>query len=140
MKDAFISLLDPALVVELNPTTVALLDVTPYDLILLVCNVTLPMTVNTVKRISWEETSPLGMVQMLSHNGFDTNIMNAGLNNSLSTSVLSRYAASAGRWMYTCNASIQVSGDPIISYSQTAEVIVTGMQVLSISKSLHIAS
>ena len=95
-------------------------------MILLTCNVTQPQMVNVSKRISWEQVSPSGSVQMLIHSGFDTNITNSGLDRSSNTSILSLYANMAGRWRYTCNASIQVPGDPVIAYSQTAEVTAKG--------------
>lgn len=56
----------------------------------------------------------------------DTSITIIGLDSSTSTSVLSLPATLAGRWRFTCNASIQVPGDPLISYLQTAEVTVKG--------------
>ena len=113
---------------DINPTTITVLDVSPFDVILLVCNVTQPsQVVNITTRILWTQTSSSGMVQMLNHNGVDTNITNASLSNSMSTSTLSLYATMAGRWRFTCNASMQVPGDPVISFSQTSEVTVKGV-------------
>lgn len=118
--------LDPALVIVLNATRIVVLDVSPYNLISLACNVTQPQPVNIVKSISWKRTSPSGTVQTLSHDGIATNVTNTGLVDPSSTSELSLYATSDERWRYTCSASIQVPGDPIISYEQTVEVIVKG--------------
>lgn len=114
------------MVVELNTTRITVLDVAPYNFISLICDVTRPQTVNIVKRISWKQTSPSGTVQTLSHNGISTNVTNVGLADPSSTSELSLYVTSAGTWQYMCNASIQVPGDPAISYEQTAEVIAMG--------------
>ncbi len=115
---------------EVTPTTLTVLDVPPYDVISITCNVTQPQVVNLSKRISWEQTSPSGAVQILNHNGVDTNITYVGLDQSASTGILSLYATLAGRWRYSCNASIQVPGDPVISYSQTAAVMVKGTSIL----------
>lgn len=120
--------LDPTLTVAVTPSTSTLLDVTPYNLILIECNVTQPLTITTSKTISWSQISPAGVVQTLNHNGDSTNITMTGIDNSASTSQLSVYATAAGRWRYTCSANLQVPGDPVISYSQTAEVIIKGWQ------------
>lgn len=127
------SFLDPTLVVEVNPTTQTVLDVYPYNVILVTCNAVLPQAVNISKGILWEQVSPSGTMQTLTHNGIDVNITSAGLSRSASTSMLSLYATTAGRWGYTCNAHIQVAGDPLISYSQTAEVIVKGEIFIALS-------
>lgn len=128
----FCDYLDPTLVVEISPSTLAVLDVVPYSTISVMCNVTQPQAVDVSKRISWKQTSPSGTVQTLNHNGIDINITTDGLDNPTSTSVLSQYVTMAGRWTYTCNVSIQVPGDPIISYSQTAEVTVTGIETITL--------
>jgi hypothetical protein len=121
---------DPALVVEVNPATLTVLDVAPFNLISMICSALQPETVNISKRISWEQTSPSGTVLTLSHNGLDTYINDVSYNSSTSTSMLSLYATSEGRWMYTCQASIQVPGDPMVTYSQVAEVTVKGRYVM----------
>ncbi len=114
---------------EINPITLTVLDVPPYDAISVTCNVTQPQAVNISKRIWWEQTSPSGTVQTLSHNGMDTNITTVGLGIPASSSVLSLRATLAGRWRYACKTSIQVPRDPVISYSQIAEVTVKGTYV-----------
>ena len=121
--------IDPALVVQIDPTTLTVLDVPPYNLISIVCNVTQPQLVNISKQISWEQTSYSETVEILNHNGIDTNITSVGVGSSSSASILSLYATLEGRWQYTCNASIQVPGDPTISSSQAAEVLVKGIHV-----------
>lgn len=120
------SISGPTLVIEINPTTLTVLDVPPYNTILIDCNVTQPYTVTISKMIAWRQTSPSEVVQTLNHNGISTNITTTGLDNSATTSQLSMYATTAGRWRYMCSASLLVPGDPIISYSQTAEVIIKG--------------
>lgn len=114
------------MVININPTTSTVLDVSPYNLILINCNVIQPSTVTIPKTIIWRQTSPSEVVQLLSHDETNINITNNGLQNSASTSQLSVYAMTAGRWRYTCSGSLRVPGDPVISYSQTAEVIVKG--------------
>ena len=120
--------LDPALTVEVSPSSSTLLDVTPYNLVLIDCNVAQPLGVTTSKNIVWRQTSPAGVVQTLNHDGVGTNITFTGLDNSATTSRLSVYATAAGRWRYTCSANLHLPGDPVISYSQTAVVIVKGGQ------------
>ena len=92
----------------------------------MVCNATRPRAVNVVQSISWQQTSPFGVIQILSHDGISTNITSLGLDDPASTSILSLYATSAGRWQYTCNVSLQVPGDPTISNLQSTEAIVKG--------------
>lgn len=118
--------LDPNLTVEVTPSTLTLLDVTPYNLILIDCNVTQPLAVTTSKTVAWRQISPSGMVLTLNQDGVGTNITMTRLDNSATTSQLSMYANTAGRWRYTCSANFLVPGDPVISYSQTAIVIVKG--------------
>ena len=117
------------MVINLNPTTLTVLDVSPYNIISINCNVTQPSIVTILKTITWSQTSPFEVVQSLSHDGTNTNITSNGLENSASTSQLSVYATAAGRWRYTCSGSLRVPGDPVISYSQTAEVIVKGIVI-----------
>ena len=115
--------------VKVNPTTLTVLDVPPYDVISVMCNITRPHAVNISNRISWYQVSPSEAVQILNHSGTNTNITYSGLDSSVSSSVLSLHASLAGRWRYICNTSIEVPGDPIISYSQTAVVTVKGIDV-----------
>ena len=114
---------------QTNPTTLTTLDIPPFNAITLTCNVAQPQMINISKRISWVQTSPSGRVQTLTHNGIDTNITSNGLDNPTSSSTLSVYATLAGRWTFTCNASIEVPEDPVISYSQSIEVTVKGMSI-----------
>ena len=119
-------ILGPTLVIEVNPTTLTVLDVSPYNTILIGCNVTQPLTVTTSKTINWMQTSPSEVVETLNHNGVSLNITTTGIEDSESTSRLSLYAPTAGTWRYTCSASIQTPGDPVITYSQTAQVTIKG--------------
>ena len=108
--------------VKVNPTTLTVLDVPPYDVITVTCDITRPQAVNISNRISWYQVSPSEAVQML-NSETDTYF------GSESSSVLSLHASLAGRWRYICNASIEVPGDPIISYSQAAVVTVKGIDL-----------
>lgn len=120
---------DPALIVEVNPITQTVLNVAPYDTISILCNMTQPQEVAISKRVSWVQTSPSGVMQTLTHTGASIRITSRDLERPSSSSMFSLQATTAGRWSYTCNCSIQVPGDPIISYSQTAEVIVKGTAI-----------
>ena len=120
------SFLGPTLTIEVTPQLLTVLDVSPHNLIVIDCNVTQPLAVTTPKSISWRQTSPSGVVQSLIHDGVRTNITTTGLEDWTSSSQLSVYAAAAGSWRYTCSASLSVPGDPVISYSQAAEVAVKG--------------
>lgn len=108
-----------------GPITQTVLNVAPYDVVSILCNVTQPQEVTVTKTVSWLQTSPSGVTQTLTHNGVTT-ISNRDLNGPSSSSVLSLQASTAGRWSYTCMSSLQIPGDPVITYSQTAEVIVKG--------------
>ena len=113
---------------ELSPSRLAILDLSPYNHVSLSCDVSQPQEVRKVKNVAWKATSPSGTVQTLSHNGATTNISSTGIVNASSFSELSLYATVAGRWRYTCSASIEVPGDPIIPFEKSSEVIVKGWQ------------
>ena len=118
--------LGPTLIVDINPTTLTVLDIPPYNVILIDCNVSQPISVTTPKTISWIQTSPYEVVQSLVHDGGNTNITSVGIDNPASSSRLSVYTIAAGRWRYTCSSSLPAPGDPVISYSQTAQVTIKG--------------
>lgn len=115
---------------EVNPVTQTVLDVAPYDVVSILCNVTQPREVALSKRVSWVQTSSTGGMQELTHSGTSTRITNRDLDRPSSSSMLSLQATTAGRWSYMCTFSIQVPRDSVISYSQTAEVIVKGIQLI----------
>lgn len=117
---------DPPLVIELQPPIITALDVYPYNIISIVCNVTQPAAVTLTKEIMWKQTSPSRGIQTLNHTGVNVNITNAGLEDSLSTSMLSVYTSSSGTWRFTCIASLDVPSDPLISLSETATATVKG--------------
>ena len=110
----------------MEPLVQTILDVSSFNTILIVCNVTVPQAVIVTNIITWRQASPSGTVQSLNHTGTDTNITYAGVGNSVSTSVLSLHSASAGTWRFTCSASLDLPNDPLIAHSETAEVIVKG--------------
>ena len=120
-----------------NPVTQTVLDVPPYNEILVMCNATQPLAVAISKRVSWEQTSPSGTTRALNHDGININIISIGQNDPASASVISLFAGSSGRWTFTCNSSIQAPGDAFISYSQTAEVIVKGVPMSTIIHHQH---
>ena len=114
----------------MDPPFITLLDVSPYNIILLVCNVTQPEAVTLTKKIVWKEVSPSGGVQiLLNDTKSHTNITYDNLEDSSSISTLSMHTASAGTWRFTCNASLDVPGDPLIVQSETAIITVKGKVV-----------
>ena len=115
---------------ELSPSRLTILDLSPYNHVSLSCDVSQPQEVRKIKNVAWKATSPSGTVQTLSHNGATTNISSSGIVNASSFSELSLYATVAGRWRYTCSASIEVPGDPIIPFEKSAEVIVKGTHIV----------
>lgn len=122
--------LDPPLVIEIDPPFTTVLDASPYNLILLACNVTQPEAVTLTKNIVWKEISPSGRVQTLNDTISYTNITYDGLEVSSSISTLSKHTASAGTWRFTCTASLDVPGDPLIVQSETAIITVKGKVVM----------
>ena len=115
--------------VEVSPITQTVLNVAPYDIISILCNVTQPGEVTISKQVLWLQTSPSGLMQTLTSDGASTTIINRDLDRPSSSSLLSLLASTAGRWGYTCASSIRIPGDPVVSYSQTAEVIVKGIAI-----------
>ena len=118
--------LEPPMIIEMDPPFVTVLDVSPYNKILIACNVTQPESITLTKRITWKETSPSGRVQILNDTGDNTNITYNGLDDSSSISMLSLHTTSVGSWRFTCTASLDVPGDPLIVQSETAIVTVKG--------------
>lgn len=113
----------------MDPPFTTLLDISPYNIILLACNVTQPKAVTLTKKIIWKEVSPSGGVQILNGTKSHINITYDSLEDSSSISTLSTHAASAGTWRFTCNASLDVPGDPLIVQSETAIITVKGKVV-----------
>ena len=113
----------------MDPPFTTLLDISPYNIILLACNVTQPEAVTLTKKIIWKEVSPSGGVQILNDTKSHTNIAYDSLEDSSSISTLSTHTASAGTWRFTCNASLDVPGDPLIVQSETAIITVKGKVV-----------
>jgi hypothetical protein len=114
----------------MDPPFTILLDVSPYNIILLVCNVTQPEAVILTKKIVWKEVSPSGRVQVLNDTKPHTNITYNGIELSSSISILSMHAASAGTWRFICISSLDVPGDPLIVQSETAIITVKGKVII----------
>ena len=114
--------------VQIDPTALTVLDVSPYNRVSIACIATQPEAVNISKAINWSRVSPDGVAQMLNHDGVGINISTVSIESSVSSSRLSVYATTVGRWTYMCTASLQVPSDPLILYSQTAEVTAKGEQ------------
>ena len=124
--------IDPSLIIQIDPPFTTLLNVSPYNIILLACNVSQPEAVTVTKKIVWKEVSPSGRVQILNDTKSHTNITYNSLEDSLSISTLSTHTTSAGTWRFTCNASLDVPGDPLIVHSETAIITVKGKLLYSI--------
>ena len=113
----------PTIGVDVTPTSATLLDVFPYNVFTITCNVTQPEAVTVEKTIMWSWILPSGMMQNIDLN---SNITNVRLENSTSTSELSVSTSSAGQWQFICTSNLKVPGDPVISSSATAEATVKG--------------
>ena len=120
------SFLDPPLDIEMDPPFITALNVSPFNIIFLTCNITQPEAVTLTKQVTWIETSPSGRVRTLNDTGSITNITYAGLEDASSVSTLSMYTTSAGTWRFKCIASLDVPGDPLIVQSETAIITVNG--------------
>jgi len=108
-----------------SPATISILDVSPYNTLVINCSVAQPDSVIVSKMIEWRKTSGV-TTQTLTADGSTINITTGNLNQSSTTSSLSVTAHSTGDTMYTCLATLQVPGDPLVSYSETAAVTIKG--------------
>ena len=112
---------------EVNPSTYAVLDVSPYNLIAVSCVVEQPAVVTVPKIIEWKMTYN-GVMSALAHNGENINITLTDLSEPISKSVLFIREANVGLKLYTCCASSKVPVDLPVIYSESVEVNVKGMQ------------
>ncbi len=119
-------MLDPSLLVLIDPITQTVLDVAPFNKVQITCNGSSPQDTSTTKTVTWAYESPDGVSQTLFHNGQSTNITNYNLNEPSSASSLSAFGLSTGIWTYTCTFSLQVPGDPPVRYMQSVQAIVKG--------------
>ena len=126
----FINIIDPSLMVLVNPITQRALDVTPYNKFSILCNASSPQEIFTSKAVIWTQESPDGVSQTVFHNGLSTNITYYNLSNASSASTLSTYGLSMGIWSYMCRFSLQIPGDPPVRYSESAEVVVKGQLII----------
>ena len=115
----------------MDPPILTVLDVSPYNFVLIHCNITQPETLTLTKSVMWKRTSPSGRVQTLNSTGTHTNITSYDLEDTSSLSVLSVYIASAGTWRFTCIASVDVPNDPLILHSETATVTAKGKKCVN---------
>ena len=122
----FFNILAPVLDVSVTPATVSILDVSPYNALVINCSVTQPDSVILSKMIEWRKTSGV-TTQTLTADGSTINITTGNLNQSSSTSSLSVTANGAGNIMFICLATLQIPGDPLVSYSETAAATIKGM-------------
>ena len=111
------------------PTSVTVLDVAPYNMIVLTCTATQPSTVTVTKTIEWRETRN-GVTEIISADNNSVNITNNDLDSPTSTSHLSVRLNTAGEGEISCTAILQVPEDPAVSLSANTEVIVKGIVII----------
>ena len=100
---------------QVQPSTVTVLDVAPYNTFSLVCTAAIPTNVTAVKQFMWQR----GSTDLMT--GVGTNITTLNLNNATSTSVLTINATTAGSFAYTCNVTFLSSRS-----TATVNVVVKG--------------
>ena len=110
----------------MTPTTISSLDVSPYNTIAISCSVTQPDSIIVSKMIEWRKMSGV-TTRTLTADGSSINITTGNLNQSTSASNLSVTENGAGTIMFTCLATLQVPGDPLVSYFETVTANIKGM-------------
>ena len=111
------------------PTSVTVLDVAPYNMIILTCTATQPSSVTVTKMIEWRETRN-EVTEIISADNNSVNITNNDLDSPTSTSQLSVRLNTAGEGEISCAAILQIPEDPAVSLSANTEVIVKGIFII----------
>ena len=107
------------LVVQVQPTTVSVLDPAPYNTFSIVCTAAVPTSVTAAKQFVWR----VGSTNLTS--GAGVSITTLDLSNGTSTSVLTTNASAPGSFPYTCEVTVSSSQS-----SATATVTVNGRCLL----------
>lgn len=105
---------------EVQPSTVTVLDAAPYNRFSLVCTAVVPMNLTAMKQFVWRRgLSGSGMTLTASA---ETTITTLSLSYETSTSVLTTSVTTSGFLSYTCDVTVLSSLS-----SATATVTVNGM-------------
>ena len=114
---------EPSLSVTVEPTTILVLDVAPYNVFTITCTGALSNNISATKTFNWRRQSA-GSETPVTHNGVTTIIQNSDLADAISTSVLTAREYSAGTVTYTCESSVLEETD-----LDTATVVVKGKKI-----------
>ena len=115
----------PPLTVDVQPSSVTILDASPYNTFTLICTASLPTGVSTTKTFEWMRSQG-GVETTLTHNGNTIVITNQDLASPTSTGILTTSSeTTAGTAGYTCTAA--AFG---ISASDNATVLVEGQNII----------
>ena len=109
--------------VNIEPSTITVLNTTSYNSFSIICTATIPANVTAVKSFVWRKgPSGTGIVLSNSDEGISITTLNA--DEAVSTSVLTTNETTPGSYLYTCDVTV-------LSYpsSATANVIVNGRQI-----------
>lgn len=108
--------------VNIEPSTVTVLNATLYNSFSIVCTATIPANITAVKSFVWRK-GPSGTGTVLSNSDEGISITTLNADEAMSTSVLTTSETTPGSYLYTCDVTV-------LSYpsSATANVIVNGMQ------------
>lgn len=115
----FIALTELGLIVQVQPSTVTVLDAASYNTFSLVCTATVPANVTAMKQFVWRQ-GPSGSGTIITASA-GTTISTVNLTNATSTSVLSTSITTPGTSSYTCDVMVLSSVS-----SATATVTVNG--------------
>ena len=96
--------LEIGLIVQTEPSTVTVLDTTPYNSFSIVCTASVPVSVTVTKSFVWRMGS--SRTGTLITPGNSTSIITLNLGSATSTSVLSTRASAAGSFIYTCDVTV----------------------------------
>ena len=109
---------------QTQPSTVTVLDATPFNTFSIVCTASVPANVSATKSFVWRRgPSGAGSVLMSSEG---TSITTLNLGSATSTSVLTTNASSPGSFVYTCDVTVLSSLS-----SAASTVVVNGMSIVS---------
>ena len=111
---------------EIEPSTVTVLNATSYNSFSIVCTATIPANISAMKSFVWRKGSS-GTGTILSNSDEGVSITTLNPDEAISTSVLTTSETIPGSYLYTCDVTV-------LSYpsSATANVIVNGMQEFTV--------
>ena len=108
---------------NIEPSTITVLNTTSYNSFSIICTATIPANVTAVKSFVWRK-GPSGTGIVLSNSDEGISITTLNVDEAVSTSVLTTNETTPGSYLYTCDVTV-------LSYpsSATANVIVNGRQI-----------